>query len=68
LFSLALGKTEGDFKTVQLIFFINVLDESLEVLGRFISFGGFGWHINILKRISRVIIAQIGAESERGEG
>jgi hypothetical protein len=40
LFSLALGKPESDFQTVKLIFFIDVLNESLQVSPGFIGSRG----------------------------
>jgi hypothetical protein len=48
LFPFALGEAEADFKTVQLVFLVDVLDEGLEVFGRFGLFGGFSGHIESL--------------------
>jgi hypothetical protein len=41
LLSLALGKPEGYLEAVALIFFIDVIQKSLEVFFGFISFSGF---------------------------
>jgi hypothetical protein len=49
LFPLTLGKAKADFKTVPLVFFINVFDEGLEV---FSGFGGFSCHERVLMSIS----------------
>ena len=49
LFPLTLGKAEVDFKTVPLVFFINVCDKGLEIFSRF---GRFSWHELVLTGIS----------------